>query len=293
MRKPNPKAIGMAAALAIVLLSAGAGLQRAIAPLTPQMRDSGPSVPSRALAQSLFLGYNGLAADIYWTDAIQYFGQRRMAQSWDYPKLAPLLNLAYDLDPNLIAAAQYGAFFLADDPPEAAGQPQAAVALLRKAIHDHPDDWHLYFNLGFVEALNMHDPKAAAETFYAGSKVPHANPALAVLAADYFADVNERQLARVLWTEMYRDAPNPQLRENALDHLQAFKVEDDLAKLGSLAQAYHQRTGVWPQAWRDLERAGLLPGVPLDPQGHPYRLFGDGRFGLDPATKILALKAAH
>lgn len=293
MAVPNPAAVRRGVAAAVLLLAAGFGLQRAIQPRRPQLSDSGPAVPSRALADHLFLGYNGLAADIYWTEAIQYFGQRRMAQSWDYPKLDPLLNLAYDLDPDLIPAAQYGAFFLADDPPEAAGQPRAAVALLEKAIRDHPDDWHLYFNLGFVQALNVHDPKAAAETFYAGSKVPNANPALAVLAADYFADVNEKALARALWTEMYRDAPNAQLRANALDHIQALRAEADLASLSKVAAAYRQRAGAWPSSWSDLVRAGLLRAVPRDPQGRPYRLLPGGRFGLDPATKILALRRDH
>ncbi|MGH9541223.1 MAG: hypothetical protein ACRD2H_05005 [Terriglobales bacterium] len=293
MAKANPRAIKISAVLIAVLLATGAALQRAIAPRTPEFSGAGPAVPSRALAEHLFLGYNGLAADIYWTEAIQYFGQRRIAQSWDYPKLAPLLNLAYDLDPNLISAAQYGAFFLADDPPEAAGQPQAAVALLKKAIHDHRDDWHLYFNLGFVQALNLHDHKAAAETFYAGSKAPNANPALAVLAADYFADVNEKALARALWTEMYHDAPNAQLRANALDHLQALRAEADLASLSKVAAAYRQRAGAWPSSWSDLVRAGLLRDVPRDPQGRAYRLLPGGRFELDPATKILALRHDH
>lgn len=290
MAQPNSKAIVRATLTVVVLLAAAYCLQRAILPRAPQMSDTGPAVPSPAVADHLFLGYNGLAADIYWTKAIQYFGRRRMAQSWDYPKLAPLLNLAYDLDPNLVAAAQYGAFFLADDPPAAAGEPQAAVALLKKAIHDHPDDWQLYFNLGFVYAVNVHDRRAAAQTFYAGSKIPHANPALAVLAADYFSDVNEKQLARALWTEMYQDAPNAQLRANALDHLQALRAEADLAGLKQIATAYRARTGAWPRSWSDLMRAGLLRGVPLDPHGHPYRLLPDGHFRLDPATKIMALK---
>lgn len=282
-------AIWTAAIAVPLLLFAAYGLQKTIAPLRPAFSSAGPAVPTRATADALFLGYNGLAADIYWTEAIQYFGALRMRQSWSYPKLAPLLNLAYDLDPNLTSAAEYGAFFLADDPPQAAGEPRAAVALLRRAIHDHPDDWHLYFNLGFVEALNAHDRKAAAEAFYAGSKIPHTNPALAVLAADYFGQVNENALARALWTEMARSAPNAQLRANARDHLQALSVEAALPALRRAEVAFHNATGAWPRGWGDLVAAGLLRGVPLDPQGRPYVLLPEGHCALNPATRILSL----
>ncbi|MGH9534911.1 MAG: tetratricopeptide repeat protein [Terriglobales bacterium] len=278
--------IWIAVVLAPALLAAAFYLQRRAARALPNVANGGPAAPTLRMARTMFLGYNGLAADIYWTEAIQYFGSRHLARSRTYPRLAPLLNLSYRLDPDLLPAAEYGAFFLADRPPFAAGEPQAAVALLRRAIHRHPQSWRLYYDLGFVYALNLHQPRQAAQAFLAGSKVHPTNPAMAVLAADYFSQSNQARLAAALWSEMYQHAPNADLRANALDHLQAIRAHADIRALEDLAAAYRRRYGHGPASWNALIAIGALRRPPLDPQGHAYVLKPGGRVTLDPATHI-------
>lgn len=285
------RTIWTAIVLTPLLLAAGFWLQRQAAVDLPAAAAGGPAAPQPRLARAMFLGYNGLAADIYWTEAIQYFGGRHLARSRRYPRLAPLLNLSYSLDPDLLAAAEYGAFFLADRPPFAAGQPQAAVDLLRRAIRHHPSRWRLYYDLGFVYALNLHQRKKAAEAFLAGSKVHPTNPAMKVLAADYFGQANQTQLAAALWSQMYRNAPNADLRANALDHLQALRARADIQALERLLAAYHHHFGRWPRSWSALISLGALHGVPLGPQGRAYVLLPGGKVRLNPATKIAAMHA--
>ncbi len=275
-----------------LLLALAFWVQRAAVRFSPAPPAAAASVPTARLARAVFLNYNGLAADVYWTEAIQYFGARHMAHADAYPRLAPLLDLSYSLDPNLLEPAEFGAFFLADRPPFAAGQPKAAVALLRRAIHDHPDNWRLYYDLGFVYALNLHQRDNAARAFLAGSKVHPTNPAMAVLAADYFSQANETRLAAALWAQMYQHAPNADLRANALDHLQAIRAHADIRALERLLADYHRLTGRWPATWRALIAAGALRGVPADPQGHPYLLKPEGQVALSPATKILSFRTA-
>ncbi len=36
-------------------------------------------------------------------------------------------------------------------------------------------------------------------------------------------------------------------------------------------------TGRLPASMSDLERAGLIDGIPVDPTGQPYKLMSDGR----------------
>lgn len=284
------RAIWTAIIAAPLLLAAAFCLQDQAAGWAPQPPLASASVPTPRLARTVFLGYDGLAADVYWTEAIQYFGARHMAHATDYPRLAPLLNLSYRLDPRLLEPAEYGAFFLADRPPFAAGEPEAAVALLRRAIHDHPNNWRLYYDLGFVYALNLHQRKNAAQAFLAGSKVHPTNPAMAVLAADYFGRANQTRLAAALWAQMYQHAPNADLRANALDHLQAIRAHADIHALERLLAAYHQATGRWPSTWRPLIAARALRGIPVDPQDHPYVLRPNGQVALSPATHILAFR---
>lgn len=275
---------------ALALLAAAYWAQGQAAQSAPRLTAASTPVPTPRLARTVFLGYNGLAADIYWTEAIQYFGARHMVRGRHYPRLAPLLNLSYSLDPDLLDPAEFGAFFLADRWPLAAGQPEAAAALLRRAIHDHPANWRLYYDLGFIYALNLHQRENAARAFLAGSKVHPTNPVMAVLAADYFGKANETRLAAALWAQMYQHAPSAALRANALDHLQAIRAHADIQALERLAGAYHQATGRWPSSWRPLIAAHALRGIPVDPQGHSYLLNPEGRVELNPATHIPAFR---
>ena len=47
-------------------------------------------------------------------------------------------------------------------------------------------------------------------------------------------------------------------------------------ELEKRTQAYHERFKAFPETWQDLVRAGLLRGVPVDPNGTPYKLRPDG-----------------
>src|SRR5258707_3621565 len=107
-------------------------------------------LPSGKTVKHLSLGYSGLLADIYWTRAVQYFGGKHAQQSMRYDLLYPLLDITTDLDPHLIEAYHSGSVFLSQPPPDGAGQPDKAVALLEKGIRENPSYWRLYFTLGFV-----------------------------------------------------------------------------------------------------------------------------------------------
>src|SRR5512141_3195914 len=140
-------------------------------------------IPSPKILKRMTLGYNGLVADIYWTRAVQYFGTKHRAHATQYQLLAPLLDITTTLDPHLIVAYQFGSTFLAQKPPEGAGQPDKAVDLIERGIRDNPDTWQLYYELGFLQYMELHDEAAAARTFERGSKIPRAHPFLKVLAA--------------------------------------------------------------------------------------------------------------
>src|ERR1700749_5033182 len=72
---------------------------------------------SPKLLKRASLGFDGLMACIYWTRAVQYFGERHFNHATSYNELAPLLEITTALDPHLLPAYQLGANFLAPDPP--------------------------------------------------------------------------------------------------------------------------------------------------------------------------------
>ena len=229
----------------------------------------------------LSLGYDGLLADIYWTRAVQYFGSRHVSRAADYKLLAPLLEITTALDPKLIVAYQFGANFVAPNPPEGAGMPDKAVALLEYGIRNNPDNWKLYYELGFIYYyMKPTDYAKAAESFERGTKVPNAHPFLRVLAAQMAQHAGEIETSRMLWQTAYATTQEDLMRKNAIAHLRALKVDEDITGLEKMVTQYEEQTGRLPPSINVLIGTGMLLGVPVDPDGKPYKLMTDGRFEL-------------
>lgn len=243
-------------------------------------------IPSGKIIRTLSLGQNGLLADIYWTRAVQYYGRQRVDRKFVYPLLAPLLNITVALDPHLLIAYKFGGIFLAAQPPLGAGEPEKAVALLRQAIRENPDEWRLWHDLGFLYYWELKDYQAASDAYLQGSKNPHAAPWMRVMAAVILQKGGDRQTSRFLWTQIYNSNDDPTIRKNAKDHLDTLRALDDIDELKSRAATFHDRTGRWPASARELVAAGLLEGVPVDPAGFPYQFQPDGKVTLHPDSPV-------
>ncbi len=242
-------------------------------------------LPSSKVLKRLSLGYSGLLADIYWTRAVQYFGSRHIRHATHYDTLYPLLDIATDLDPHIIVAYEFGSIFLSQDPPEGAGQPDKAVALIEKGIRENPTYWRLYFSLGFVHYVDRHDPAAAEKAFLKGSEIPGALPWMKVMAARMAEHSNNPTTALALWQTIYQTTADKDVRYTAELHLRSVKADIDITRLKREVQAYRNQTGSLPASWADLVRARLLPGIPVDPTGQPYKLYPDGSVNVaDPSS---------
>ena len=234
-------------------------------------------LPPAGVLKRLSLGYTGLVADIYWTRVVQYFGNKHRQAATSYEMLAPLLEITTELDPKLIVAYQFGATFLAQSPPDGAGMPDKAVELVEKGIRKNPEQWRLYYALGFLHYMERQDYLAAAKAFERGSQVVNAHPSLKILAAAMAQQGGDRFTARLLWATTYDTTQDPLIRQNALQHLQALRADEDIAQLGALVQRYHENTGKYPGELTELVSAGLIAGVPVDPLGYSYVLRPQGR----------------
>jgi tetratricopeptide (TPR) repeat protein len=234
-------------------------------------------ISSPQLVKRMSLGYDGLLADIYWTRAVQYYGRRHVMLARHYNLLAPLLEITTTLDPHLIVAYDFGSSFLAQKPPQGAGLPDKAVQLVEYGIRNNPDEWRLYYDLGFIQYMERKDYAAAADAFRRGSERPGAHPWLKVLAARMAERGGDIETARFLWTKTYESSQDKNIRSNALAHLRALKVDEDVPRLEEVARRYRERTGRYPQNFIELARAGWLPGIPVDPLRRPYQLVPGGK----------------
>jgi hypothetical protein len=225
----------------------------------------------------LSLGYTGLMADVYWTRAVQYFGWKHHAQAAEYKLLAPLLEMTTALDPHLLVAYQFGANFLAPKPPFGAGETDRAIALVEYGIRNNPNDWNLYYQLGFIYYMDKKDYPSATRALSEGAKLPGAHIYLKVLAAQIAQHAGELQMSRLMWATTYESTKDKSIRTTAAYHLRALDVEEDVLNLQNAVTAYGQKTGALPSNMQALIGAGFLRGVPIDPNGKPYKMMADGR----------------
>ncbi len=240
-------------------------------------------IPSPKVMKRLSLGYDGLLADIYWTRAVQYFGNKLNVGAENFNLLAPLLEITTALDPHLVVAYEYGSNFLAPHPPNGAGMPDRAIKLDEFGILNNPNEWRLYYDLGFIYYTELHDYARAADAFVRGSRVPHAHPFLKILAGQMAEHAGDLQTARAMWSLTYDTAQEKSIRANAAAHLRALQVDEDVPVLEAIVERFRQRTHQLPAGFAELARLGWVRGIPVDPLGHPYKLMADGRVELrDP-----------
>ncbi len=242
-------------------------------------------LPSGKTVKRLSLGYSSLLADVYWTRAVQYFGSKHIKHSERYDLLYPLLDVTTDLDPKLIVAYEYGAVFLSPQPPEGAGQPDKAVALIEKGIRENPTYWRLYFTLGFVHYIDRKDPKAAQIAFQKGSEIPGALGWMKVMAARMAEHTRDINTSLALWQAISETTSDNNVKETARRHLVSLQADRDINELERRVKIFRERPGSLPANWADLVHAGLLNGVPLTPYRDSYLLKPDGTVDVRDASK--------
>ena len=233
-------------------------------------------------ARKMSLGFNGLAADWYWMRSLQYIGQKMYNYQGDIRLddmtdlnlrlLAPLLETATTLDPQFIEPYEYAAVIMP------AIDVQQAIRLTQKGIDANPDAWRLYHHLGYIY-WRQGEYQKAGETYGRGAQTPGAPAWMEAMRAKLISEGGSRSTAREIYTRMYEQAGDEQVREMARKQLMRLESLDQQDGLRKLFTAYKARNGKCPDSWRELApilRTLRVPmdqsGAPLDPSGTPYVL---------------------
>lgn len=298
------------AAVVAALIAAGAWIQhvREARYTPPPDVEASLYLPGNAL-KHLTVGYNALAADLYWIRAIQYYGDLKLRlekpgsatvssgqadvsadrSGTAFPLLYPLLDITTTLDPAFNIAYRFGSIFLAEAYPRGAGRPDQAIALLEKGLRHRPDKWEYMQDIGFVHYWWRHDYQAAADWFNRAGDVPGAPWFIRSLAATTLAEGGDHASSRTMWQSIRQTADNDWLRNEADRRLEQLDALEFMASLQQRIDQFVQRTGQTPQTWDPLVRAGLLPGMPVDPRHVPYEIDGAGHVVLSVRSPLFPL----
>jgi tetratricopeptide (TPR) repeat protein len=277
-------------ALLVACLGAAAGAARWMDARRPPQaevaRVSDELYVTPRAARRMSLGFNGLAADWYWLRTLQYVGRKLNAHEGriqiddlsglDLKILAPLLENATTLDPQFVAAYEYGAVVLP------AVDTDAAVRLVSKGIEANPRAWRLRSYLGYIY-WQRGRYREASEAYAAAARVEGAPAWLAAMSAQMSTKGGSRETARAIYETMLRTTDDAQTRQMALDRLAQLESLDEMDALRRLLAAQRERNGGrCPAVWREIApalRAARFAqdaaGAPLDPGDAPYRLIPD------------------
>jgi hypothetical protein len=242
---------------------------------------------SGQLLKNLSLGYEPLLADIYWTRVVQYYGRRAHKPGATYGSLWPLLDITTTLDPKLMIAYRFGAVFLSEQPPVGPGRPDQAVDLVKRGIAENPDEWRLYQDLGFLYSIHLKDYQRASEAYLEGSKNPHAQIWMKVMAARVAEAGNALETSKLIWIEVYSNTKDELVRKRAMEHIHALDAALGLRKLNESSEDYWRKFGRFPASMQELRDAGLVGGALQDPDGFPYVMGPNGVPQLNPESPIV------
>jgi hypothetical protein len=81
----------------------------------------------------------------------------------------------------------------------------------------------------------------------------------------------------MLWLATLQTAKDSQIKQNAVEHLRDLRVDEDVQHLQDGVTRFGEHTGRLPANMTELAAAMGIHGVPVDPDGHPYKLMPNGR----------------
>ena len=292
---------GMRSAAWLLLLVVPAGftgvwrLQRKITAQREQMRQEQDEVLVRSpkLMKLATLEYGTLAADIYWTRAVQYYGGKRLSEDTNLESLWPLLDVATTLDPNLIPAYRFGATFLAQPEPRGAGRPDLAIQLLQRGIDANSEYWRFYQDLGNIYYLNLKDFSKAGEAYLEGSRKPGAAAWMKVMAARFLEKGESRETSAMLWSELFESSTDAAIKQNARINLELLRADEDIDHINEIAEQFAAKSGRPPRSVREMVQSGFIPGEPLDPRGVPYVINREGKAQISEKSPLHKEKSVY
>ena len=234
-------------------------------------------VPSPQQARISALGFDALAADRYWLQAVQVLGGER-AGIGDHARLiSDLIDVVTTLDPWVGYAYRFAAVWLTETPEDVL----RANRLLERAIAYAPHDWRNRHYLGFNHFYYLGDNERGADILEAAVGLPRAPAYLGGLVAKLRMDRDGLETAATFLSQLAASTNDEFVQAEYLKALDEIDTERRARFLDRAREEYRKRSGQDITRVEDL----LLSATPVLrglPPAHPH-LHGF-RWELDPET---------
>lgn len=282
----------IAITLVLVGLAASIGLSYYIERVRPPMpngyEDADLAVQGSRIKGFVF-GAEGLVADWYWMNSLQYMGNKISSvglSNLNLDDLTPLnprllypyLNNAAELDPKFIAPYSYGATILP------AIDTDQAIALTEKGIANNPETWRLHQYLGYIY-WRRGEYDRASQVYAEGARIAGSPVFLKMMAARMKTEGGSRDLARDMYKQIAAESEDDVSRQSAELRLLQIDSLDERDVINPAMKEFREQHGRCINSWREL--LPLLIGKKVghgrdlridssdnivDPSGAPYAI---------------------
>ncbi len=211
-------------------------------------------------------GATEFLADIYWLQAIQYYGGG--TPNGQYRKLPELFTTITTLAPRFQQAYVTGLLILPGE-----GNVNEALALGQQGAEQLPNSWEIPYYTGLVHHIYQKNYEAAAQEFEKAAAIEGSPPIAKLFAGIYFKEADQRQKAYLIFQTILATTDNQFVRDRAAKYLQHL---DGLFLLEKAVADFHTRFGRNPAGLGELVSRGIISELPRSPLALQY--------GYDPAT---------
>lgn len=234
---------------------------------------AGYTFPSR-LTGILAVGNKGILADYLFLKTSTFFGERelneRTLSEEDWRFIARSLDTVTDLDPRFLDPYVFAQGVLAWEKSTT----KDAIRLLEKGFAENPDNWRLPFYIGFDYYYLLGDYAKGAEYIARASQNPDSYSFLPELASRLYYYGQQSKTAILFLKDTLLVTGDPGLREKLSKRISALEIA---AQLEELLARYREEQGQAANSLEDLEHAGYLKSIPLDPYGGKWGILASGR----------------
>lgn len=242
--------IALVAAIAVVAF--GVDRIHAEIPSTPKSVKGEAFVPQPQLAKFASLGFDDLAADYYWLQAIQLVGATVENPESHGHTIGRLIDVVTQLNPHVDHPYRFAAIWMTATEEDV----RFANRLLERGIAVHPDEWRNPFYKGFNHFYYLHEYEEAADALELAASHPGSPPYLNRLVPRLRSQTQGLEVAATMLLELRRNTSDPHLRaeyEKALDEIE---TERRARVLDAAREEFKRRHG------RDIRSVAELASGP-------------------------------
>lgn len=225
-------------------------------------------------------GFRNVLADIVWLEAVQVAGKKEMTPA-EYDRLYALLNVEANFDPKFEIPYLLGGLVLGESPDHG----REALLVFERGKATHPADWRFPFYIGFTHYFTLGDAVAGGGAMAEAARLPGSPAYLAGLASRMFSEARAPEAALKLLESILLQESDPARRAVLERRIRELTVERDIQVLEEAVETFRENVGAVPESLAALVRAGILSGIPREPNG--------GRYILDPGGTVRSDRVSH